>query len=411
MKIFIFCLFWISLLSGGKVQAFEAITCYPVEVNRVVGTEGVVKKTETWCYQQLKEPKWNTFVFNFDDGKIKPELAFIVDAKGVMTHGSLKADVVDVHRINAREFNPFPAPYLEPKTMHTVSIKNIEAVQKEAIQVIQLLRKKAPNTITNLRGRSEGSSSIIPWRGFWWPYKNSPLSGDEDSPMAKYDRFVEAKTGQSPGAAKWENSRHAYRGVWWEGHCNGWAASSVLRKEPKFKRQDDQSGVEFSVSDQKGLLAEADYCGHIAFFGGRSDRRGGRDYISPLAFHKTILYYLGELRKPIAINYKSDSSVDNHVISAYSMNIQEGEDSQRISITLTVHRYDGQAYNSPGPAPEYIRRYQYILSRNSSGTLGEGRWLSEYPSFLWVPLSIAACSENNQNLENKWVDKILSLPQ
>ena len=100
---------------------------------------------------------------------------------------------------------------------------------------------------------------------------DSPFVNATDDPVSCYRIESTATTMASaivrtprtetcPGAAAWESTNHRYQGTWWEGHCNGWAASSVLRVQPVASKRDPCSGLVFSVSEQKGLLAERDLC-------------------------------------------------------------------------------------------------------------------------------------------------------
>ncbi len=158
-------------------------------------------------------------------------------------------------------------------------------------------------------GTSEKAARYTPWSGSWFPQTSAELSkgwngtqcfrydsstkkyvlkdGIEDndaSPFVKYDRYVQRRHGSNPGAALMELHgtgdfhHHVYGdrkeefdsdGVdysWW-GHCNGWAAASILEKEPLTSII--AQGIRFEVADLKGILAES-------FFGCKSDFTGSR---------------------------------------------------------------------------------------------------------------------------------------
>jgi hypothetical protein len=294
------------------------------------------------------------------------------------------------------------------------SVSNFRAIelQDSAIENLNFLMSQPPNfqDFAVSEGRFTEESNVKPWRGYWWPYKNQPLAGTSSAPLSKYDRFVKARTGISPGAASWERSHHVYSGIWWEGHCNGWAASSVLRKQPH-SVTDSRSGVSFTVSDIKGILAETDYCANVAFFGRRYNGRRGDNIkdILPGTFHRTLTYYIGSLKKPVAMDYHRDPAVDNHVVSGYTMDITKtGANTFRVTAVLTVHKYDGSRANTPGTAPRYTRTYKYNLTQNSDGSLS-GSWISTNPDFLWVPLSPADCGSNNARISHRRVAELLDL--
>lgn len=381
----------------------------------------VVEKKETWCYQQLSSPQGTLFVFNADADKVLPELSFTIDPDGVMTHASMKKGVRSVHKVLAKDFNPFSVPYREPRGMPTSSASRLLSKEflhsaSEALRVLSTSRSvlvsiDSISTLALETGVISEDADIKPWRGYWWAYNGRRLSNGSKSPMAKYDRFVRARTGSSPGTQSWENANHRYHGIVWEGHCNGWAASSVLRAEPAFPKYDSRSGVTFSVSDQKGLLAEVDYCAKVAFFGSRyrGSRSNPRD-INPALFHNTLRYYIGTLKKPVAVDYKQYAPVDNHIISGYTMDIRRtGVNTFAVIAKLRMHKYDSGISQTPGTAPLYTRTYSYRLREGDNGTL-TGTWTSGNPDFLWVPLASVDCGSNNPRINHDRMQEILDLP-
>jgi hypothetical protein len=239
------------------------------------------------------------------------------------------------------------------------------------------------------------------------------LSNGPNSPMGKYDRFVQGQTGTSPASTVWENSHHRSTGLWWEGHCNGWVSSSILREEPRTAKRDPRTGVTFKVSDQKGLLAEKDFCSVDAFFGKRYRGKPGEDILDiyPAQFHRAVTSYIN-MGKPVAIDYHRDPAVDNNVISAYRSSIlRTGPNTYEATTILKIHRYDATRNESPGVAQTYQKLYHYTLVVSSAGEAIGGRWISENPDFLWVPLSSGRnCSITNPMIREDWLQRILSLP-
>lgn len=399
------------------------ITCYQIAQPDRPDATSVLSPihSEVWCYQKLNSPSADLYVFNADEEKVKPELAFVIDKDGVMTHGSLLAGKTTIHKLLVSDFNPFSVPLTEPTYLESLSSQDFRILfegrallNNSAEEVLKILTAPSDEPIENFAlqtGKQSASAEITPWRGFWWPYNNRPLSRTTMSPLAKYDRFVKARTGSNPGAQAWENRYHRYHGINWEGHCNGWAASSVLRKEPTEPKSDSQSGVVFTVSDQKGILAETDYCAKVAFFGSRYRGRVTDNIydINAGTFHKTLKYYIGSLGKPVATDYKNAEPVDNHVISGYTMNVvKTGANTYSVVTTIRIHRYDNAASNNTGDAPPYTRTYRYNLVENSDGSL-RGSWRSTNPDFLWVPLSSTKCGNNNQRISETYVSEILAL--
>lgn len=412
-------LFFATLFFFSFVNAQESPTaCY--QFSRPESPESAptgTLRTELWCYQKLSSPQGALYVYNADGNDVRSELAFVIEPDGVMTHGSLLAGRKSIHRINGKLFNPYNVPAAEPLAVSAAFHGEIEELSESAGKVLrELLTEPAEYTELLVREGEFGAmaaSDIKPWRGFWWPYKSQRLSKGSNSPLAKYDRFVKAKTGTNPGAQDWENTYHKYKGAWWHGHCNGWAASSVLRPEPAFSVKDPVSGTVFSISDQKGILAETDYCASIAFFGKRYRGHAGDDLkdIYPKDFHHVLTYYIGTLKKPLAIDYYQNTTVDNHVVSGYKMTVSKtGPDTFKVEAKLQVHKYDSSPNHKPGIAPTYTRTYKYTLQEDGDGQIIGGKWLTTNPDFLWAPLSPKDCNSNNPKMSHAYVDEILALP-
>jgi len=403
-----FALIVLMLFSSNVAWSSETERCYLLRSDTPESKTDSKARHELWCYQELSNLEDGLFIYNADLPFARPELALIMDAHGTITHGSLLGGKLTFHTITATQFNPFSIPLKEPTTLQ--SSNGLGA--SNASDVLALLMENrgiSPFNFSLLRSPDRGSSAVLPWRGHWWPYKNRPL---QRGPYARFDAFVTRKTGFNPGAVAWEDANHAYNGIWWEGHCNGWAAASILRAEPRFARADSSTGIVFSVSDQKAYLSGIDYCVNSAFFGERyrNSRSNPRD-ILPHVFHKTLLYYLGALRKPVVLDYRADATVDNHVISGYRMQaVPIGQNLYQVTANLNVHKYDGKILDRPGIAPSYTRIYKYTLQTDNNGNPIGGKWLSPNPDFLWVPLSPRSCSSNNQNLKREWVNAIMSLP-
>jgi hypothetical protein len=414
LKKFFYTTLFSTVMISGAAQAADR-NCYKFTTqNTPVADIGDTSRTETWCYQRIAEPTGATYIYNVDNGEVKPELAMVVEPNGSKTHGSMLNGKVTVHRVMAPDFNPFPVPTLEPVDGARMLIESLDnELDDKADEVLRYLlsNSMAAESIELMvsPGTYVADASFRPWRGYWWPYRGRPLSGTTNSPLAKWDRFVQNRTGSNPGAAAWENGRHGYSGAWWNGHCNGWAASSVLRTQPTSSKT--VNGVTFTVSDLKGLLAEVDYCAKVAFFGTRYRGTGQNYYdIDPATFHKTLQYYIGNLRKPVAMDYYANTVVDNHVVSGYTMNIvRTGTNTFTVTTTLRMHKYDGFITNTPGMAPLYTRVYKYRLTQDSNGNVVSGSWLSANPDFVWVPLSPAPCSSNNPRIDRNLVNQLLSM--
>ncbi len=426
-KVILLSLFLLFLSSGFiKASALFEIrrtTCY--EFFLTESPEAEIKHerkflksmTQIWCYHRGDQNQAPLFVFNADQAVVKLELSFTVDENRNITHGSLQKGQITFHKVNGSEFNPFPVPINEPLNLKPVSRPTLDIKSAESV-LNTLISIKSQNGPLFLLQEGEFSSfesaAVVPWRGFWWPYKNQPLSGSENSPLAKYDKFVQSQTGISSTARSWENANHRYKGVGWEGHCNGWAASSILRQEPRFSRFDLLSGITFTVADQKGILAETDYCVVTAFFGKRNRGRATDNPldIDPALFHKTLIYYIGSLKKSVIIDYRADTVVYNQPVSGYNMNLRKiSTTAFEVIVNLTYRKFDSSQNYPPGLAPAIKRTYQYILNQNDQGQIIGGFWQSKNPDFIWVPLSIKDCGNNNPHVNHGVVESLLNLPE
>ena len=342
-------------------------------------------------------------------------------ADGILSFGSLQSGQLQTVRIksdgSSAAFSPMNVSLVEPVYLPETFTEFSTEAKDSALQVYeQLATSNAPVIDIRLAEGRIGaavSPSALPWRGYWWPYKGQPLSNGAQSPMGKYDRYVISRGGGNPGSAAWENSHHRYQGVWWEGHCNGWVSSAILRAEPRAAKRDAASGLMFGVADQKGLLAEKDYCSSDAFFGHRYRGVAGDDMsdIYPAAFHNALTAYIN-MGKPVALDTDPGIPVDNNIISGYSGQIQRrSANTYEVSMRATVHRYDESRTEVPAAAPIYFRNYHYLLTVNGTGQAVSGQWLSRNPDFLWVPLSLQAnCSHNNPRIQESWIEEILNLP-
>ena len=385
-----------------RSQADQNPACFEFTMQNSAAREFPAEnKIETWCYKNLENSK-KIFIYNADTNKILPELSMLVDENGVVTHGSLHAGKITFHKVKALDFNPFSVPTTAPKDR--LPLAHLAGFLTSTTETEQLLESatnlKAENFSLTENSLSSARADKLPWRGFWWPRRNMPILG----PLSKYDRFVQTNSGSNPDMASWERLHHAFHGVNWSGHCNGWAAAAILRNEPRSQKIDSRSGVVFSVSDQKGIMSEADYCVSATSYGTRNNGQGGG--IRAEIFHKTLRYYIGNLRKPIAMDINPGVAVENNVASGYIMQIiPNGPNSFDVTTTVSMHRYDNLASNSPGIASSYTRVYKYLLHTDSAGNPISGSWLSSTPDFIWIPLAIGDCS----NISNHWIDAISEL--
>jgi hypothetical protein len=370
---------------------------------------------EIWCYRQLDEPQGARLVYNVDEnGETRPELSMMIQPDGTLVHASLKKGKLTVHKRDAA-FSPLGVPILPPRDAERVpepiSIASAEPIESK----IRIFWEHAPSRVHSGRvveGKFIASvpKEDMPWRGYWFPHSSARMHSSQKSPMSKYDAFINRRAQVVIGAQKWERHNHLYTGLSWAGHCNGWAAASVLRPEPKRPAVDPYSGIEFSVSDLKGLWIERDYCPKIAFFGSRNNEteRDDPSDIYPHDFHSVLTYFIGELKKPVLVDLMSTAPVENRVISGYTMDIRRiGPRSFQVDAAVKIHEYDKQLTEELGDAPHIIRNFRYTLTTDDDGRIRGGSWHSANPDFLWVALAPGNCKDHNPHVDEFWINEIL----
>lgn len=408
-----FIVLFVSLMSLTALGAESSPHCYlfkPGSVEAVEKpTEAKLTDAETWCYQNIETPKAGRLIYMVNSGKVKPELSLFVGNDGYLTHYSLVAGKLKAHKVKAADYNPFSIPLTEPNVEVRMSLKLSDDTIDSAYGNLQALLSQqvedAPMSIGE--GTFKAQASHLPWRGYWFPQRGQTIA----NPLRKYDAYVKARTGTSPNSVRYERNHHGWTGEVWEGHCNGWAAAAILNEEPVTEKKDPTSGVTFSTLDQKALLSERDFCVTHTFFGSRY--RGAGDNMSdirPAIFHKTLVYYIGQLQKAVATDYDRSATVNNAVISGYDMTIKKtGSKTYRVTTVVSLHHYDKVRNQKTGVAPAERRRYRYTIKVNEMGEITGGSWLSGNPDFLWVPLSSSPCSKNNQKLDPNILEEILNL--
>lgn len=246
----------------------------------------------------------------------------------------------------------------------------------------------------------EGYAANTPWSGYWWPIKTGELL----VPLGKYDQV----TGNH--AAAWERSTNP-PGTnvpdWW-GYCQGWAASSVMEKEPTSAVT--YGNQTFSVGDQKGLLA-ASHADDVAnSFGARFNGDSGDDIndIAPDMLWNELRRHLREQRIPLVFDLSPGAEVWNYPAYAYRVTYSpvEGE--------VCPCKMEVWLANDNVPK-EYVglqRIYKvYTFEakfQNGTTVLGTGRWTGnskqDHPDFVWSPYVVH--SENSE-LNYKLVCDIL----
>jgi hypothetical protein len=255
-----------------------------------------------------------------------------------------------------------------------------------------------------------------PFGAFWWDMADYQLGAGRHSPLGKYDAHVHATRGINPDSVGWEKHHHSLNSVPWGGHCNGWAASSILYSKPRDYRWDAAAKQVIFPSDMDGMLAESSFCVDMAFYGYRywNSSSDAKD-IHPDLFHKVLMYYINGQNKAVAVDYYPDDSVDNNIISGYRFDISavEGEPHKfKVVAEIAMHDYLHSRSDSATRSNRYSRKYQYFLTLDELGNIASGEWISNNPDFLWVPLAQKKCAGENPKLDHSIVENLInSLPK
>lgn len=273
----------------------------------------------------------------------------------------------------------------------------------------------------------QGEVQNLPWSGWWWPFHVSlPYHlYDPRGPMDKYDALAVAQGLPNPESRAWERQHHYADGPGeeWFGHCNGWAAASVLEPEPQSART--LAGIQFNPSDMKGLLAEWHWWDPaVAFYGSRYDGPGDDiDDIYPHQFHRVLIDFIGEKRRPIIMDIRGGTQetnspqIWNYPAYRYQMEYQPDRNQPdrthvrcRVWFAYTAHP-DYQGTRSS------MKVYYYWITgdqrRPTAGgwersidggwnTVGDSR--RDHPDFLWYPAS----ATQHQVLSRRLIDQIIS---
>ncbi len=226
-----------------------------------------------------------------------------------------------------------------------------------------------------------------PWNGYWWPFEDGALVTGIDfrnrpSAMEKYDLIFQ----QNGQAVQWELERHYDPDApYWFGHCNGWAAASVLEQEPEAGVT--YSYMTFSTGELKGLLTEASQ-GSIGSVYGTAYRDASNDFsdIDPLDFQTVLQLYLRDNGIPIIMDADPGVEVWSYPIFAYELDWTDDGSTRHVTCTVRCAT-DGVMPDSQVNT-EFVKTYTYDLYLDGGTPVG-GDWtggsVDDHPDFLWYP--------------------------
>jgi hypothetical protein len=238
-----------------------------------------------------------------------------------------------------------------------------------------------------------GEAARRPWSGWWWPANDlvyGPRLFDPDGPLARFDRFVETLGRPDPDTMEWERAEIRFVGVGWAGHCNGWAAASLLEPEPTEQRE--LNGVTFTVADQKGLLTSYHFADAAAWAVGSEDQDA-----SPADFHRQVTRWIGGERKGAVFTFRP-SGLGIWSFPAYKFETEIGPDPLEADlwhVRTVVWLADNEVPAGfvglrpwPGPAGKVI---EYTLTGSDPHDPKGGEWSPRNaggfgrPYMVWYP--------------------------
>lgn len=423
-----------------------ATECFEFQFNGVPDRhieDGDNTRKEIWCYMPLPDPDYETMIFNYDGNNITSNLGLLVGKKvkdgdsKFLFYDQLYGKVRVVEQIGS-DFNPYQIP------LNSIEVKKagkgkgffkkfrpiFSESQKQQIDemvahMITSNRKildfsKSPD-ISSIN-RELGNEEIylpndkLPPDGYWWPHSGVPMARPNLSPIHLYDLFVKSITGKDPQAREWELKNHSLENVSWGGHCNGWAASSILHgfyeKGLIMNLGDGKGEILINPSDIQGMRTETSFCVKMAFYGTRyRDSKDDLSDIRPDLFHKVLIYYLKHLGKPIALDRYPDESIDNSIFSGYSMVVNKiSENKYQVNVSVLTHYYNDHRIYFKANSQRGSNDYSYVLFTDEKGKINGGEWnYSHYhPDFLWVPLVQMKCGRENPKMDHSYIDKMIN---
>ena len=253
----------------------------------------------------------------------------------------------------------------------------------------------AQGALTSSSPALEGRAERAPWSGWWWPADEAVRGAklyDREGPLARYDELLAAH-GASGSLRDWEfaNVRLTGGRYLWAGHCNGWAAASILEPEPSAPRTVD--GVTFSVADQKGLLSSWHFADRVEWsYGDEEHGVGAAD------FHRALLSWIGQQKKPFIVNaFGGSRQINNYPAYRYRIVYRSDEkDPARTHVRATLWLVD---YEVP---PEFVgvkhwpsdegKQYEYfIVGDRANPSAGDWEGISATgaafarPWQIWYP--------------------------
>ena len=264
-----------------------------------------------------------------------------------------------------------------------------------------------------------------PWSSWWFPTFQKELFWDgksrNNSPLGKYDRFVEALTSSDPDAVGFEEKTlYNPRAQEWDGLCYSWSIASLIHPEPvKAITKED---ITFSIKDQKALILKSyEEMSNIEMYGERNNGEWNNVYadIFPEQFHRFVEHYL--INKGESFVMDSDASFQVWNVPVYKIQLKmtlSELDPNVIDVSMWTYNASPHVSdpNSIGTL-EVVRNFTYKLYIKKQDALtaeiDRGEWTErsrwDHPDYvLWFQGNNPHKSLNSQ-LKNEYVGKILGI--
>jgi hypothetical protein len=241
---------------------------------------------------------------------------------------------------------------------------------------------------------------------------------DDGEALALYDQYVLATRGYDPGSQDWER-QHKSNSASWAGHCQAWAAASILSREPPAGGV-NRAGIHFGQDALEGLVTSMYEVPEVAgFWGQRYDGpqsgQSAYDDLNPAWMDFLLRYYVTDHGSSFIMDTDPGAPVWNFPVAGYEQQkTQNADGSVRVktdvwfrSPSAGVSGYDANSF--------FKKTYEYDLWNTADGKSSTGRWVSaDHPDFAWAP-GKGQASDGHGNLRNprldpKIVEEILGYP-
>jgi hypothetical protein len=291
-------------------------------------------------------------------------------------------------------------------------------------------------------GEVYAQSTILPWTGYWLPSNSTYMfqhdSGQQLSPLEKYDQYMKKAHGQETNAAQTEHDTlyNPLAGPA-DGHCDAWAIASIYENDPTpggwgAPHNATLNGVTFTPGDIKALLVDIYEDQNLVKMFGEKYQNTSDDFddIYPDQFQAVLQGELFGKNRPLIMDRDPGPDVWNTPInSADIQTVVDSSNPQLLHVTAyvgTVNAIDefafGQDPNWEGDPTkaEYTEIYTYDLYGDQQGdgsyVIKSGVWtgnsLTDHPDFALVKIDGNTSHQSlNSQVSNDIVYEIISRAQ